>query len=93
MGSMSLQGMTRLAHFVVKGKTFVLRILRGKKHPQIKLQCLRKCEYGHLDNQVFKKVLIPKQNFRKNKVVTGKTLLFVICPLRTRHSIYLKIGF
>ena len=42
MGSMRLQRMTLLAHFAVKGKKIVLRILTGKKHPKIKLKRLRK---------------------------------------------------
>ena len=41
-GLMRLQRMIILANFAVKGETFVLRILTGKKHPQIKLQRLRK---------------------------------------------------
>ena len=42
MGSMRLQRTTLLAHFAVKGKAFALRILTGKKHPQIKLKRLQK---------------------------------------------------
>ena len=44
-------------------------------------------------NQLFKEVLKLKQNFRKNKVVTGKTPLFVIGPLCSHHFICLNIGF
>ena len=39
------------------------------------------------------KILKLKQNFQKNKVVTGKTLFFVIGPFCTHHSICLNIGF
>ena len=38
-------------------------------------------------------VLKLKQNFQKNKVVTGKTPFFVIGPLCCYHFICLKIGF
>ena len=34
-----------------------------------------------------------KQNFQKNKVVTGKTLFFVIGPFCTHYYICLNIGF
>ena len=44
-------------------------------------------------NQLFIRVLKLKQIFQKNKVVTGKTPLFVIVPFCTHHSIFLKIGF
>ena len=33
------------------------------------------------------------KNFQKNKVVTGKTPLFVIGPFYSCHSICLNIGF
>ena len=60
-----------------------LRILTGKKHPQIKLQRFRKLWIStlrwlvHQINCLYE-VLKLKQNFRKNKGVTGKTPLFVI---------------
>ena len=38
-------------------------------------------------------ILTLKQNFQKNKVVTGKTPFFVIGPLCCYHFICLKIGF
>ena len=62
-----------------------LRILTGKKHPQIKLQRFRKLwiwTFGWLLHQTnfLYEALKLKQNFRKNKVVTGKTRFFVIGP-------------
>ena len=42
-------------------------------------------------NQLF--VLKLKQNFQKNKVVTGKTPFFVIGSFCSHHSICLNIGF
>ena len=33
-----------------------------------------------------------KQNFQKSKVVTGKTLFFVIGPFCTHHPVCLNIG-
>ena len=44
-------------------------------------------------NQYLHEVLKLKQNFRKNKVVTYKTLFFVIGSFCTHHSICFKIGF
>ena len=45
-------------------------------------------------NQVFiGAVLKLKQNFQKNKVVTGKTPFFVIGSFCSHHSICLNIGF
>ena len=75
-----------------------LRILTGKKHPKIKLQRLQKIRmwtFGSLVHQInsFSEVLKPEQIFQKNKVVTGKTPLFVIGPFCSRHSICLNIGF
>ena len=46
----------------------------------------------HQINSLYE-VLKLEQNFRKNKVVTGKTPFFVISPSRTPHSICLNIGF
>ena len=40
-----------------------------------------------------KEVLKLKQNFQKNKVVTGKTPFSVIGPFCSYHSICLNIGF
>ena len=75
-----------------------LKILAGKKHPQIKTQRFRKIWtwiFGWLVHQIISlyKILELKQNFLKNKVVTGKTPFFAIGPLHTLHSICLKIGF
>ena len=75
-----------------------LRILTGKKHPQIKLQRFRKLwiwTFGWLLHQTnfLYEALKLKQNFRKNKVVTGKTRFFVIGLFCTPHSICLNIGF
>ena len=75
-----------------------LRILTGEKHPKIKLKRLRKIwilTFGSLVHQInsFQEVLKLEQIFQKNKVVTGKTLLFVIGPFCSRHSICLNIGF
>ena len=44
-------------------------------------------------NQLFIRGLKPKQNFRKTKLVTGKTPFFVIGPFYTLNSICLNIGF
>ena len=44
-------------------------------------------------NQHLHEVLKLKQNFRKNKVVTYKTLFFLIGSFCTHHSICFKIGF
>ena len=71
--------------------TVVLKILIGKKHPQIEFQRLRKVwirTYGSLVYQInsLEEVLKLKQNFQKNKVVTGKTPFFVIGPFSTHHS-------
>ena len=44
-------------------------------------------------NQLFKEVLKLKQNFQKNKVVTGKAPFFVIGQFSTHHSICLNAGF
>ena len=77
-----------------KELTKQLRIITGKKHPQINLQCeSEKYEYGHLGSWCIKSTFKLKQNFQKNKVVTGKTLFFVIVQFCTSHSICLNIGF
>ena len=75
-----------------------LRILTGKKHRQIKLQRLQKVGilvFGSLVHQInsSEEVLKLKQNFQKNKVVTGKTPLFVIGLFCGYHSNCLNIGF
>ena len=68
-----------------------------EKAPLNKTPAFRKCTnmrvwaVGTL-NQLFM-VLKLKQNFQKNKVVTGKTLFSVIYPFRSYHSICLNIGF
>ena len=70
----------------------------GKKHPKVKLQCFRKVwiwTFGWLVHQVNSIYEVPnlKQNFRKRKVVTNKTLFFVIGQFCTPLSICLNIGF
>ena len=77
---------------------YMLRILTGKKHRQIKFQRIRKVQIWAFDSLVhqinsLEEVFKLKQNFQKNKVVTGKTPLFVIGPFCSRHSICLNIGF
>ena len=64
---------------------FILRVLSGKTHPQIKLQPLQKvliCIFGQL-------VLI----FRKIEVVGSKRPFFVMGSFRNTHSMCLNIGF
>ena len=46
-----------------------------------------------ISNQLFLRGSYTKTKFSKNKVVTGKTLFFVIGPFCTHISIYLNIGF
>ena len=75
-----------------------LSILTGKKHHKIELQRLQKIRiwtFGLLVHQncSFQEVLKLEQIFRKNKLVTGKTPLFVIDPFCSHHSICLDIGF
>ena len=72
----------------------LLRILTGKKHPQIKLQHFRKVwiwTFGWLVHQInpLYEILELKQNFWKNKVIFGKTPLFLVDPFCTSHSICL----
>ena len=83
---------------MAKNFFFLLRILTWKKHPKIKLQRLRRIQiwtFRWLLHQIysFKKVLKLERIFQKQKVVTGKTPLFVIGPLCSRHSICVNIGF
>ena len=71
---------------------------QGKKHPKVKLQRFRKVwiwTFGWLVHQINSIYEVPKlkQNFRKRKVVTGKTPFFVIGQFCTPHSICLNIGF
>ena len=82
----------------MEGQSPALRILTGKNQPQIKLQRFRKewiWTFGCLVHQTnfLDNVLKLKQNFRKTKVVTGKTPFFEESPFCTPHSIYLNIGF
>ena len=75
-----------------------LRILTGKKHPKIQLQLLRKIQiltFWSLVHQInsFQEVLKLGQIFQKNQVVPGKTLLFMIGPFCSRHSVCLDSGF
>ena len=62
-----------------------LRILTGKKYRTV-------IWLVHQIN-TFEEILKLKQNFQKNKVVTGKTPFFEIGPFCTHHSICLNIGF
>ena len=83
---------------MAKNFFFLLRILTWKKHPKIKLQRLRRIQiwtFRWLLHQIysFKEVLKLERIFQKQKVVTGKTPLFVIGPLCSRHSICVNIGF
>ena len=74
-----------------------LRILTGKNHPKIKLQRLLKIRIWTFESLVHQinslKVLKLEKFFQRNEVVTGKTPLFVMSPLCSRHSICLNIGF
>ena len=89
------------ASFTVKfGLVLVLRILTGKKNPQIKLQRFRKVwiwiwTFGWLVHQISSlyEVLNLKQHFRKTKVVTGKTPFFVISLFCIPNSVCLSIDF
>ena len=67
----------------------ILRILTGKKHLTIKLQCLRKIRIWIFVSLVHEITQI-KSIFQKNKVVTGKTPLFMIGQFCSRHSICLN---
>ena len=69
-----------------------------KKHHQTKLHCLRKVgiwAFGSLVHQIntLEEVHQLRQNFKKNNVVTGKILFFVIGPFCTSHSAYANIDF
>ena len=75
-----------------------VRILTRKMHPKIKLQRSRKIRiwtFGSLVHQIksFQEVPKREQIFQKNKVVKGKTSLFVIGPFCSRHYICLNIDF
>ena len=70
---------------------FLLRILTGKKHHQMKLWCFRKVwmwTFGWLVYQInsLNEILKLKQNSQKNKVDTGKTPFSVISSFFTPHS-------
>ena len=76
----------------------LLRILTGKEHRHRKLQRLQKVQiwvFRLLVHQIkfLYEVFKLKLNFQKNKVVTGKTLFFVIGSFCSHHSICLNIGF
>ena len=66
-----------------------------EKHPKIKLT--KNTDMGiwviGISNQLVKNVLKLKQNFQTNKVVTGKTPLFVIGRFCICHSICLNVSF
>ena len=66
----------------------ILRILTGNKHPQIKLQ-----RFQTVYIWTYWCLLNLKQNFRKTKVVTSKTLFLLIRPFCIPHSICFNIGF
>ena len=76
----------------------ILRIFAGKKHSQIKFQLFSKLwvwSFGSLVYQIksLYQVLQLKQNFRKYKVVAGKTPFFVIDLFCSLYSICLNNGF
>ena len=91
--------------YIVLNKPYFSRIQidfkdnhREIKHSTVKLQCFRKVwlwTFGWLVHQINSIYEVPKlkQNFRKRKVVTGKTLFFVIGQFCSPHSICLNIGF
>ena len=71
---------------------------REKAPSKIKLQRFRKLwiwTFGRLVHQInsLYEVLKLKQNFRKNKVVAGKTSFFLIGPFCAPDSIFFNIGF
>ena len=75
-----------------------LRMLTGKKQPQIIFQRFRKFwigTFGWLIHQInyLYKVRKLKQSFWKKKAVAGKSPFFVIVPFCTLHYICLNIGF
>ena len=83
---------------------FCALIFRSLPCPQkilatrLKIQRLRKIGvwiFGSLLHRInsFKEILKLKQIFQKNKIVTGKTPLFVISSFCCLHSICLNIGF
>ena len=85
---------------IAETKSYItyLRILTGKKARQIKLRRSQKVviwAFGSLVHQInsLQKAHNLKQDFQKNKGVTGKTPFYVIGPFCTHHSICLNIGF
>ena len=89
---------SEILKFKKQNKRSKLRILTWKKHPKIKLLRLQKIRIWTLGSFVhqinsFYELLKLKQLFKKNKVVTGKSPLFVIGPFCSRHSICLNICF
>ena len=85
---------------IAETKSYItyLRILTGKKARQIKLRRSQKVviwAFGSLVHQInsLQKAHNLKQDFQKNKVVTGKTPFYVIGPFCNHHSICLNIGF
>ena len=76
----------------------ILRTLTGKKHPQIKRQRLQLewiSTFGLLviKSTFYKRFLNWNKIFLKDKVITGKTLFFVVDPFCTPYSICIKIVF
>ena len=79
-------------------ETSSLGILTKKKRLKLNSSTYEKYKHGHLGRQYIKLTLFKRfQNCnrfsKKNKVVTGKTPLFVIGPFCSCHSICLNIGF
>ena len=74
-----------------------LRILTEKNHPQRNLQRLKSMNMAiwmvGTSNQIFMRGLKLKQNFRKNKIVTGITPFFMKSPFFTPHSVCINIDF
>ena len=94
----ALENMRSMEIISVLPERHFLRILIGKKHPKIKLQRLRKIRIltsASLVHQInsFQEVLKLGQIFQKNQLVPGKTLLFMIGPFCSRHSVCLDSGF
>ena len=74
-----------------------LRILTEKNHPQRNLQRLKGMNMAiwmvGTSNQIFIRGLKLKQNFRKNKIVTGITPFFMKSPFCIPHSVCVNTDF
>ena len=64
-----------------------------KESNQIQLQRLQKVRIWVQQINYITEVLKLKQKLQKNKVITGKTLFFVVGPFLTHHFICLRIDF